>query len=196
MHSVFRSGLFEGKVAIVTGGGTGIGKAIARELIYLGSKVVISSRKEEKLLKAAVELSRYIQPSSSAEVKVIPCNIREEQQVILWNILSSLNISVKPTFSVILKDELIAYTIFSLFTTLLLMSCHWFSVGPCLQLFVITGNWSFIPGPWREELLPWDKIAYSGHSESRAWAEKLVGHGRKIAHLAPYHLNAWISRLQ
>ncbi|CAH3162602.1 unnamed protein product [Porites lobata] len=81
MHSVFRSGLFEGKVAIVTGGGTGIGKAIARELIYLGSKVVISSRKEEKLLKAAVELSRYIQPSSSAEVKVIPCNIREEQQV-------------------------------------------------------------------------------------------------------------------
>ena len=83
MHSVFRSGLFEGKVAIVTGGGTGIGKAIARELIYLGSKVVISSRKEEKLLKAAVELSRYIQPSSSAEVKVIPCNIREEQQVIL-----------------------------------------------------------------------------------------------------------------
>ena len=83
MHSVFRSGLFEGKVAIVTGGGTGIGKAIARELIYLGSKVVIASRKEEKLLKAAVELSRYIQPSSSAEVKVIPCNIREEQQVIL-----------------------------------------------------------------------------------------------------------------
>lgn len=125
MHSVFRSGLFEGKVAIVTGGGTGIGKAIARELIYLGSKVVISSRKEEKLLKAAVELSRYIQPSiSSAEVKVIPCNIREEQQVILLTILSSLNISVKPTFSVILKDELIAYTIFSLFTTLLLMSCH------------------------------------------------------------------------
>lgn len=103
MHSVFRSGLFEGKVAIVTGGGTGIGKAIARELIYLGSKVVISSRKEEKLLKAAVELSRYIQPSSSAEVKVIPCNIREEQQVILLTILSSLNISVKPTFSVILK---------------------------------------------------------------------------------------------
>ena len=98
MHSVFRSGLFEGKVAIVTGGGTGIGKAIARELIYLGSKVVISSRKEEKLLKAAVELSRYIQPSSSAEVKVIPCNIREEEQVIinsykicLLTILSSLN---------------------------------------------------------------------------------------------------------
>ena len=34
--SVFRSGLFSGKVAIVTGGGTGIGKAIATELLYLG----------------------------------------------------------------------------------------------------------------------------------------------------------------
>ena len=81
MQSVFRSGLFEGKVAIVTGGGTGIGKAIARELLYLGSKVVISSRKAERLQKAADELSHYVQPSSSAEVKVVPCNIRDEQQV-------------------------------------------------------------------------------------------------------------------
>ena len=81
MQSVFRAGLFKGKVAIVTGGGTGIGKAIARELLYLGSKVVISSRKEQRLQKAADELSRYIQPSSSSEVKVVPCNIREEQQV-------------------------------------------------------------------------------------------------------------------
>lgn len=81
MQSVFRAGLFEGKVAVVTGGGTGIGKAIARELLYLGSKVVISSRKEDKLQKAADELSRDIQPSSSSEVKVVPCNIREEQQV-------------------------------------------------------------------------------------------------------------------
>ena len=30
--SIFRPGLFAGKVALVTGGGTGIGKAIAGEL--------------------------------------------------------------------------------------------------------------------------------------------------------------------
>jgi len=45
---------FAGRVAIVTGGATGIGFAIARELVRLGGRVVIASRKEENL-KAAVE---------------------------------------------------------------------------------------------------------------------------------------------
>ena len=36
LSSIFRKGLFNGKVAIVTGGGTGIGQAIALELMYLG----------------------------------------------------------------------------------------------------------------------------------------------------------------
>lgn len=82
--SVFRKGLFEGQVAIVTGGGTGIGKAIAKELLSLGSKVVIASRNEEKLHKAAEEFSEIIETDkskNSAEVKVIPCNIRDEEQV-------------------------------------------------------------------------------------------------------------------
>ena len=81
LKSVFHPGLFKGKVAIVTGGGTGVGKAIARELLYLGSKVVIASRKEDRLQKTAQELMLVASTSKSAEVRVIPCDIRDETQV-------------------------------------------------------------------------------------------------------------------
>src|SRR5690349_16227351 len=38
-------GCFEGKIAFVTGGGTGLGKGMAARLSSLGAKVAISSRK-------------------------------------------------------------------------------------------------------------------------------------------------------
>lgn len=44
---------FEGKVAVVTGGGTGIGLAIATRLAVLGARVVIASRSREHLEPAA-----------------------------------------------------------------------------------------------------------------------------------------------
>ena len=92
--SVFRPGLFRGKVALVTGGGTGIGKAIARELLELGRvrylcsalksliisvvvdcKVAIASRSLDKLESAAKELRNY------GEVQTFKCNIRNEGDV-------------------------------------------------------------------------------------------------------------------
>ncbi|XP_028837104.1 peroxisomal trans-2-enoyl-CoA reductase [Denticeps clupeoides] len=79
--SVFKAGLFNNKVAIVTGGGTGIGKAITSELLELGCSVVISSRKRERLESAAEELSQRIPSSSAARVTPIPCNIRNEDEV-------------------------------------------------------------------------------------------------------------------
>lgn len=74
-QSVFRSDLFAGKVAVVTGGGSGIGKAIARELIELGARVVIAARKEPRLLEAAAELG------TEEQVATTLCNIRDEDQV-------------------------------------------------------------------------------------------------------------------
>uniref|UniRef100_A0A673M5T7 Peroxisomal trans-2-enoyl-CoA reductase n=1 Tax=Sinocyclocheilus rhinocerous TaxID=307959 RepID=A0A673M5T7_9TELE len=79
--SVFKAGLFNYKVAIVTGGGTGIGKAITSELLQLGCSVVISSRKLERLESAAEELMQKIPPSSPAKVTPIQCNIRNEEEV-------------------------------------------------------------------------------------------------------------------
>ncbi len=48
---------FKGKVALVTGGGTGLGKGMATTLSALGAQVVITSRKEDVLKKASEEIA-------------------------------------------------------------------------------------------------------------------------------------------
>jgi citronellol/citronellal dehydrogenase len=51
---IFAPGVLEDQVALVTGGGTGLGKATAAELVRCGARVVITGRREE-VLKAAAE---------------------------------------------------------------------------------------------------------------------------------------------
>jgi citronellol/citronellal dehydrogenase len=53
---VFAGDMLAGRVAVVTGGGTGLGKASARELLACGASVVIAGRREEVLAAAAEEL--------------------------------------------------------------------------------------------------------------------------------------------
>lgn len=53
MPSVFREGLLDGKVAFVTGGGSGIGQRMAERFAEHGAKVMIAGRKQEKLDAAA-----------------------------------------------------------------------------------------------------------------------------------------------
>lgn len=55
--SIFRPDLLSGKVALISGGGTGIGASAARELGGLGARVVIASRKESNVRPAAESLS-------------------------------------------------------------------------------------------------------------------------------------------
>src|SRR5687768_9568885 len=53
MSEVFAEGMLEGRVALVTGGGTGLGRASATELAACGAQVVLAGRREEVLAEAA-----------------------------------------------------------------------------------------------------------------------------------------------
>ncbi len=68
--SVFRNDLFTGQVALITGGGTGIGFGVARLLASLGAHVVLASRKPEHLDRAAGELRDAGGKASTVRVDV------------------------------------------------------------------------------------------------------------------------------
>jgi len=53
---IFAPGLLSGRVALVTGGGTGLGKATAHELVRCGATVVIAGRRGEVLEQAVAEI--------------------------------------------------------------------------------------------------------------------------------------------
>ena len=108
VRSIFKSGLFANKIAIVTGGGSGIGEGIAKELANLGilafilcfrawfrnseyilliiilfskgCSVLICSRKPERL-SAAVERIIKSSECSRERVSFLKCNIRSEVEV-------------------------------------------------------------------------------------------------------------------
>jgi citronellol/citronellal dehydrogenase len=72
-RSIFRDGLFDGQVVVVTGGGSGIGRCTAHELAALGATVALVGRKPEKLQAVQAELG--------ARCSIHPCDIREEERV-------------------------------------------------------------------------------------------------------------------
>ncbi len=74
--SVFAKGLLAGKVMVVTGGGSGIGRCTAHELAALGAHVVLIGRKPEKLQTVQDEIT---QDGGSASFQV--CDIRQEDAV-------------------------------------------------------------------------------------------------------------------
>jgi citronellol/citronellal dehydrogenase len=75
-RSVFTSGLFAGKVVLVTGGGSGIGRCIAHELASLGAHTVLIGRKLEKLHETAGEIV-----ADGGRASFHACDIRDEETV-------------------------------------------------------------------------------------------------------------------
>lgn len=74
--SVFRAGLFTDQVALITGGGTGIGRCIAHELASLGATVVVAGRRLEPLETTVGEIQ-----AAGGSADYVPLNIREEDVV-------------------------------------------------------------------------------------------------------------------
>ncbi|MGR4870428.1 SDR family oxidoreductase [Variovorax sp. LARHSF232] len=75
-RSVFAPGLFKGQVAIVTGGGSGIGRCCAHELAALGAHVVLVGRKAEKLQAVQAEIQE-----DGGRASIAACDIRNEEAV-------------------------------------------------------------------------------------------------------------------
>ena len=76
---IFAPGILQDQVAIVTGGGTGIGLATATELVRLGARVAICGRTEARLLAAKEQL--LVTSGRQDAVASFQCDIREPEQV-------------------------------------------------------------------------------------------------------------------
>ena len=72
---MYTNNLFKDKTVLVTGGRSGIGYGIAKQYLELGAKVMIASRKEAPLKKAADELSAF------GICKSQPCDIRKTDEI-------------------------------------------------------------------------------------------------------------------
>lgn len=68
-------GTYDGETVIVTGAGTGLGKAIALEFARLGANIVVLSRKPEHLEAAQTDIGAL------GEVLTVPCDIRQPEQI-------------------------------------------------------------------------------------------------------------------
>lgn len=74
---MFQTDLLRGKKVLITGGGTGLGKAVAQRVGELGGHVVICGRREAVLDATAQE----IREATGASVDAFPCDIREGANV-------------------------------------------------------------------------------------------------------------------
>lgn len=76
-QKMLRDNALEGKVIVVTGGGSGLGKAMTKYFLELGANVAITSRDLEKLQNTAAELEKDAKGICFA----VQCDVRHYEQV-------------------------------------------------------------------------------------------------------------------
>jgi NAD(P)-dependent dehydrogenase (short-subunit alcohol dehydrogenase family) len=74
---MFRTDLLLNKRILITGGGTGLGKGMARRFLELGAEIYICGRREEVLKEAEAELSA----ATGGSIHAFPCDVRELDSV-------------------------------------------------------------------------------------------------------------------
>jgi len=70
-------GLLDGKTAWITGGGTGLGRAMAMRFAALGARVGVSGRREDPL-RETVETIR----AAGGQASWVPCDVRDPENVV------------------------------------------------------------------------------------------------------------------
>lgn len=76
-QKMLRDDALQGKVIVVTGGGSGLGKAMTKYFLELGANVAITSRDLEKLQSTAVELEQ----DAKGKCFAVQCDVRHYDQV-------------------------------------------------------------------------------------------------------------------
>jgi len=74
---MLKEGSLEGKVIVITGGGSGLGKAMTTYFLELGADVAITSRNLEKLQKVKIELEE----KTGGKVLAVQCDVRNYDEV-------------------------------------------------------------------------------------------------------------------
>ncbi|KAL0984867.1 hypothetical protein UPYG_G00149710 [Umbra pygmaea] len=76
-RSMLLPGTYKGKVAFITGGGTGLGRGMTSTLSALGAECVIASRKLDVLKKTAEEITSQ----TGNKVHAVQCDVRDPKSV-------------------------------------------------------------------------------------------------------------------